>query len=71
MENPNTNCLEGMRCPQCGSYGPFSIDATVTVTVTDEGTDDDGCDYEWHAASRCFCNECRHVGTVATFTEAK
>ena len=25
MSNPNTNCLEGLRCPECGSYAPFGI----------------------------------------------
>ena len=27
----NTNILEGMACPQCGSEGPFKIWAEVQV----------------------------------------
>jgi hypothetical protein len=71
MANPNVNCLEGMRCPNpnCGSYGPFRIDASVTVTVTDEGTEDDGSDYEWNRDSFCHCPECGQPGTIKTFTE--
>jgi hypothetical protein len=69
MENPNVNCLAMMRCPQCGSYGPFTITASVSVTVTDEGTEDDGSDYEWNDDAACACKECLHLGTIRTFTE--
>ena len=69
MTNPNTNCLEGMRCPDCGSYGPFEIAATITVEVSDEGTEDLSGGYGWSAASFCRCNYCDHTGTVDTFTE--
>ena len=34
----NTNCLEGMRCPVCGSLGPYMIDGTATFEVSDEGS---------------------------------
>lgn len=69
MMNPNSNCLEGMRCPKCGDYGPFSIRAGVTVTVSDEGTDDDGMDYEWFNDAACRCIACDHSATIADFTE--
>lgn len=68
-ENPNTNCLEGMRCPNCGSYGPFHIDVTISVLVLDSGAYDEGGDYEWHGHTHCRCHGCNHDGTVATFTE--
>lgn len=69
--NPNVNCLEHMRCPNptCGSYGPFRIRAGVSVTVADDGTDDDGEDYEWETAAPCRCLSCQHSATVADFTE--
>lgn len=68
--NPNTNCLEGMRCPNCGSYGPFRIAASIFVIVTDDGTEDEGGGYEWEDTSACICGACDHPGTIALFTEA-
>ena len=67
--NPNTNCLAMMRCPACGSFGPFRIATTIFVLVTDEGTEDTGGDYEWEKGSACICRECDHDGTVGTFTD--
>lgn len=69
-DNPNTNCLEGMCCSMCGHYGPFKIEATVSVTVHDNGTEDDGGDYEWDDGNRCECLSCHHIATIAGFTEA-
>jgi hypothetical protein len=69
MANPNTNCLEGMKCPKCESFGPFVIRARVSVTVTDDGTEDDGEGYEWDSSDPCECKACNHNGTVASFTE--
>jgi hypothetical protein len=69
MANPNTNCLAGMRCPKCGDYGPFTIRTRVSVTVSDDGTSDDGCDYEWFPQDPCECEDCGHCATVADFTE--
>lgn len=66
QENPNTNCLEGFQCPECGSFGPFRIDASVTVLVHDDGTEQCG-DTEWEDTSRCICHECDHVATVGEF----
>lgn len=70
QENPNSNCLEGMLCPQCGSYEPFSIDVTTSVTVHDSGAETDG-DLEWGEASHCRCMKCDHAATVADFREAQ
>jgi hypothetical protein len=56
MPNPNGNCLEGMRCPACGSYGPFHIEAECCVTVWDSGTEDyGGCEWGNGSACRCSC----------------
>jgi hypothetical protein len=68
-ENPNTNCLEGMRCPSCGSYGPFQMEANIVVLVSDEGTQDAGGDYEWDLDHSCKCEECSHAATIGDFTE--
>jgi len=69
MTGQNTNCLAGMRCPACGSYGPFRIAATVLVLMDDEGTIEDLSGSEWENASHCACQNCDHPATVADFTE--
>jgi hypothetical protein len=67
LKNSNNNCLEGMGCPNCGSEGPFKIEAVSTFTVSDDGTEDHG-DVEWDDESFCQCEDCDHKGTVADFT---
>lgn len=71
-QNPNTNCLEGMKCPnwQCDEpYGPFVISATIDVYVSDEGTEDGNGEYQWSARSRCQCEHCGFTATIKAFTE--
>jgi hypothetical protein len=63
----NTNCLEGMQCPECSSEGPFKISATSLFTVYDDGTDDHE-DVDWYEDSYCQCGECDHSGTLKDFT---
>ncbi|MGH9344383.1 MAG: hypothetical protein ACRD19_11560 [Terriglobia bacterium] len=65
----NTNCLEGIRCPVCGYEDTFRIAASVIVTVTDDGTDDEGGHYEWDDTNYCECGKCAHAGTIGTFSE--
>ena len=69
--NPNTNCLEGMRCPKCGSYGPLEIAVLVTARVSDGGSDVPAQDHEWHDDSPAKCAEpdCEFTGTVLNFRE--
>ena len=66
---PNRNCLEGMRCPQCGSEEPFRIVVTMSVKMWDEGSGDDtmGGDQEWDEHSYCECCECEYHGNVGNF----
>jgi hypothetical protein len=66
---PNTNCLEGIRCPRCGYDNDFYIECRVVMHVTDEGTDSGNGDCEWDDESRCSCpNEtCEYTGTLAHF----
>lgn len=66
-KNPNTNCLEHMRCPNCGATEPFRIVATSWFRIFDDGVDDYG-DVEWDAASYCRCEACNYTGIVADFT---
>lgn len=71
MKNPNENCLEGMRCPRCESYGPFLISADVLLSVSDDGAAlDDFASLEWDAGNYCRCPACDRVGVVSDFREA-
>jgi hypothetical protein len=63
----NTNCLEGMQCPKCGSFGPFHIRAECTSLVHDSGIEDKW-DVEWSDENACWCVDCRHEGTVKSFS---
>jgi len=65
----NVNCLAGMRCPHCGSLGPFHIVARATFTVFDDGTDGHGS-VEWDDDSFCSCGECGTDGEVGDFKES-
>lgn len=61
----NSNCLHGLRCPQCGSDEPFSIEVRTTVLVWDDGTDTPGGGHiEWDDLSRASCG-CGWHGRVA------
>lgn len=64
----NNNCLEGLRCPQCAAYEPFSITATTTAEMHD-----DGCelttDIEWDDESPCSCLVCNYDATVGDFKD--
>jgi hypothetical protein len=63
----NSNSLEDMACPECGSRGRFSIACTTTCLFDDSGSEDDG-DHEYDEKSSCSCRSCGHGGTVADFT---
>lgn len=68
-ENPNENCLEGMQCPSCGSFGPFNIEMTVVCMVYDNGTEHPEGDSEWNDESHCLCTQCDHEGAVKEFRQ--
>ena len=65
----NENCLAGMRCPKCGSYGSFGISVSGWADAcTDDGIDCVG-DIEWDDDSACQCKECKHTDIVGNFDE--
>lgn len=68
--NPNHNCLEGKRCPECGSYGPFEVAISMRVLLLDSGTNDaeDGA-VEFDDDSWTRCCACRHGGKFSDFSE--
>jgi hypothetical protein len=68
--NPNVNCLEGKRCPECGSYGPFEIVVSMRVRLYDNGTDNaqDGTT-EYGDDGITMCCACQHEGKFEDFDE--
>lgn len=62
----NTNCLAGMKCPKCGSEGPFDISVQAFARVHDDGVDE-VWDFEWQNESPCDCRECKFEGKVEDF----
>lgn len=66
---PNTNCLLGMKCPECGQEKSFDIVATAVFTVYDDGTDD-ARNVEWDDSAYCYCTECNYEGNVGGFKNA-
>jgi hypothetical protein len=68
--SPNVNCLEGKRCPHCGSYGPFEVVAATRVLLYDNGTDsaEDGSS-EYDEGAHTVCKSCRHEGQFGDFDE--
>jgi len=64
----NTNCLKGMKCPECGSESPFNIVCFVMMDVSDGGCDGitDG-DADWNDDSYCQCRNCLHEGEAGDF----
>ena len=67
---PNSNCLKDMRCPECGSPGPFFITALTDFEMHDDGTESHG-DIEYDDVSSCRCKNCRYAHTVGVFKEKK
>lgn len=66
MSAVNTNCLEGMACPECGYTERFKIIALTTATIADDGCEDHA-DFEYDESARCECVGCGHVATVGAF----
>jgi hypothetical protein len=62
----NTNCLENIKCPDCGNEESFRIAGTAIFTVTDDGTEDYG-DIEWDDDRYAECRECHRHGTLKDF----
>ncbi len=62
----NTNCLEGIKCPDCGNEKAFYIQSTAVMHVTDDGAE---CrsDIEWDDDSHTQCPACERTGKLAEF----
>ncbi len=65
----NDNCLEGIKCPECGNEDRFLIVATIVAEVTDNGADiARHTDMEWDEASSARCPDCGMAGPLAAFS---
>lgn len=60
-ETENTNCLEGLTCPNCGQGESFQVVATSVFTITDNGADDH-TDVEYDDDSFAYCTQCDWEG---------
>ena len=63
----NTNCLIGIKCPDCGSEGPFIIEVRTQVLMTDDGSEDCDSDHHWDSLSYMRCYECDRDGQASEF----
>jgi hypothetical protein len=61
-----------MKCPKCGSNGPFTITNTCTSMVSDDGIED-SWDHEWSNEDPCICcaEGCSFYGNVDDFRVKK
>ena len=65
----NTNCLEGVRCPECGSEGPFIVEVRQQVRMYDEGTEEVEGDIHWDDGAYMRCEACDFDGTAVDFSK--
>lgn len=63
----NTNCLNGVMCPECGHTEEFRISCNVVMKVADSGTEGVASDIEWDNESTICCPQCEKFGKVGEF----
>ena len=64
----NTNCLEGLKCPECGNDERLVIHGTSAFEVYDDGTNRHW-DVEWDDRSHAVCpnHDCNFEGQLGEF----
>lgn len=62
----NANCLAGMKCPKCGSLGPFGIHVRAWCVMEDDGADK-YTEPDWEDGDHCHCVSCDYRDTVSCF----
>ncbi len=71
-ESPNRNEGEDWHCPDCQSWGPFTVDVTRRVILSEDETpflyDKGGTDYDNTAFARC--PDCERQAPVSSFRHA-
>ena len=66
----NTNLLKGMRCPDCGSEGPFRFAVEAIALIHDDGV----IEYELFRRFNpfwCVCRDCHFGGHARKFLTAE
>ena len=70
MVKLNKNCLQGLRCPKCGSCEPLNVTISLTIPIYDDGFEfprqEDHTIY-WDDKNPCRCDECDYDGDVSDF----
>lgn len=70
-ESANTNGGEGWHCPDCQSWGPFTVDLMTRAMLRDEGTpflDNKGDTDDDRVFARC--PDCQRQAPVSSFRQA-
>ena len=71
--SPSTNDGEGWHCPDCQSWGPFTVDVITRVMLRDDGTfflEDDGpTNYDDQVFA--MCQDCQRQAPVSSFRQAE
>ena len=71
-ESPNVNCLEGRRCPQCSSLGPFEVSISTWALLYDDGTDyaeHASIEFDEESLAKCPC--CGYSGKLGDLDERR
>lgn len=63
----NSNVLQNIACPECGSRSEFAIEYNSIGVFGDDGCADGG-DNEFAKNNYCRCEECDHEGEIHKFT---
>ena len=67
----NINCLDGLRCPECGSYEPFIIRGVADFEAYDDGvTLAEDPQIDWYDSSWCHCKNCGYAYQIKSFKES-
>lgn len=68
-ESANSDGREGWHCPDCQSWGAFTVDLITRVLLRDEGThvfEDDG-DTDYDERAFAMCEVCQRQAPVSSF----
>jgi hypothetical protein len=60
--------MTGLKCPECGSTGPFRIFGHADIIVEADGTETEG-PVLYDGESYCECQACEEEATLHYFTE--
>lgn len=63
----NSNCLEGLRCPECKQEDALKIVGTSLFHVIDGGTESHEDAVEWDEKSITRCPSCNFEGVLEDF----